>query len=207
MTIVPHADVSAWPQPSIIIWVSPSGSDQWNGTQQYPYKTIERALQDFADGSQLRLMDGIYNPENSIVIDAFSGSIFAENPNNVLIQPSYGLVDAACISIKNSNRFYIMGVNITQAINSAGNQIGLYMSNVTNFVAYSCNVYAFDFQASHPGYGIQASGKGRIEKCYTYNLTGNIVYGIKATGFDIIDCEATSLSGTTVVGIEGDDKF
>jgi len=201
------ATPTLWPQPSIIIWVSPNGSDTiGNGTTLHPYKTIEYALYNFTEGNQIRLMDGIYTPANSIVIDGISGSIFAENPNEVTIKPLLATIDNACISIKNVERFSISGVNIVQPDDSTDNYAGVYANNVNNLVVYSCNVYNFDFPLTQIGYGIFASGTGRIERCYVYNVTGGEIYGIKTTGLDIVDCEAAVLSGVSVTGIAGDNK-
>jgi len=197
-----YAAPSTYPPEGVIIWVSPDGDDLGNGSQLYPYATIDRALQDFVDGKQIRLMDGTYTPANTVVIDGISGSIFAENPNDATIQPVLGTIDSACISIKNIDRFSITGVNIVQPSNTTGNYVGLYVDNVTNFVAYSCNVSAFDFPADSAGYGILAAGSGRIERCSAYNINGNEIYGIKTTGIGVIDCEVTALSGAVVRGID-----
>jgi hypothetical protein len=192
---------TSWPQPSIIIWVSPNGSDTGDGTYLHPYKTIEHALTVFNAGDQIRLMDGTYTPTDSLVFDGISGSIFAENPNEVIISPIMANIDSACISIKNTDRFSIIGLNVTQA-SSVANNIGIYIDNVTNLLIYSCNVYTFTVPSMHVGYGILASGKGRIERCYAYDIVGETIYGIKTTGIHVIDCEATALRGTTVFGID-----
>lgn len=192
----------------LIIWVSPTGDDLvGNGLQRHPYKTIERALQDFTEGKQIRLLDGTYNPIGTIAIDGISGSIFAENPNDATIQPTRATVDNASVSIKNTERFSITGVNILQPMDPTANYVGLYVNNVNNFLAYSCDVYTFDFSIDHIGYGIFASGGGRIEHCSAYNIIGGEIYGIKTVGISVIECDVTALSGSSVVGIEPLDTY
>ena len=208
MTKPLHAAVSVWPQPSIIIWIATDGNDiTGTGSVDAPYKTIERGLLDFTTGKQLRLKDGIYSPANTIAIDGISGSILAENPNEATIKPVLATIDNACISIRNVDRFSITGIDIVQPDDPTDNYIGLYIDNVTNFVVFSCNINAFDFPSDNTGYGIFASGSGRIEKCSVYNITGNEIYGIKSQGLGVIDCEVTALSGTTVIGIDTLDNY
>ena len=202
------ATPTQYPPDGIIIWVSPNGDDAaGDGSYQTPYATIERGLQDFTAGKQLRLLDGTYTPPNTVQIDGISGSIFAENPNDVTIQPLLATLDSACISIKNTDRFSITGVNIVQPSASDNNYVGLSVDNVDNFLAYSCDVYNFDFPAGMSGFGILAQGGGRVESCAVYNITGDEIYGIRTIGIGVIDCEVTALSGAAVVGIETLDDY
>jgi len=207
----PHAAVSAWPPDSIIIWVSKEGDDDTGtGSQALPYNTIERALDDFSEGKQIRILDGTYIPTDSIVISGVGGSIFAENPYSVYIQPLKTKKHQACIAILDADRFAITGINIIQAADSGGNLIGMYVENVENFIAYTCSVTNFDIP-SGDGYGIFAAGGGRIEHCEVSNFTGsspgNTVYGIKTKGIDVIECDVAAVSGadqTHVVGVQVD---
>ena len=203
------ATPTPYPPDGIIIWVSPNGNDTTgDGSRQAPYSTIERAIQDFADGNQIRLLDGTYNPAGTISIDGITGSIFAENPRDATIQPVQSTVDNASVSIKNTERFSITGVNILQPTNPDGNYVGLYVSNVQNFIAYLCTVHTFNFPAGQTCYGITASGgTGRIEKCSAYNITGDEIYGILTSGVDVIDCDVTALSGASVTGIAARDTY
>jgi len=77
LTIGVHAEPTVL-EPSIIIWVAPWGDDNpGTGSQTDPYLTIERALQDFVDGSQIRLLNGTYTPTDTVMISGLTGSIFA----------------------------------------------------------------------------------------------------------------------------------
>jgi len=197
------ANPTSWPQPSIIIWVSPSGSDiTGTGSDQNPYQTIERALLDFKDGYQIRLMDGTYTPTDTIMISGMTGSIFAENDDEVTIQPQQATGYGAAIAIVNSDRFTIHGVNISQS-ETAGHNYGIYADNVQNFIAYTCTVSGFDCPSGCAG--IWATGTGRIENCTVSDLTignGNL-YGIYSNGLDVIDCEVTALTDSGGNGVTG----
>ena len=193
-----------------IIWVAKTGNDTTGtGSQTEPYLTIDRAIQVFENGDQIRIMDGTYIPTDAVVISGLDGSMFAENPQAVYIQPQKTKNHQACVAIIDADRFSVVGINIIQAADADGNLIGLYVENVENFIAYTCAVSGLE-STSGDVYGIFAAGGGRIENCQVSNLAGagegNIVYGIKTLGVDIIDCSAAALSGvtglTSVVGME-----
>lgn len=194
-----------------IIWIATSGNDTTgNGSQNYPYATLERGAQDFASGDQLRILDGTYTPNDSLVISNKDGSIFAENPNEVTIQPKKTTLHQACIAVLNTNRFSISGIKVKQASDSSGNLAGIYVNDVANFVAYTCTVFSFDAPSGN-AYGIFASGGGRVENCDVYDINGgsveNRIYGIKTIGVDIIDCSVNSLSGVNVTSIEYEGTY
>ena len=205
----PHADQSTWPPDSIIIWVSPDGTDApGDGSRQNPYLTIERAVQDFIDGKQIRLMDGTYTPVDTIVIDGLTGSIFAENPNEATIQPRSTSRYGTALAILNSSRFTVQGVNIlqsteTQTATAVTNTVGLYASNVQNFIAYTCTISGFDCPSGCAG--IWASGTGRIEECTVSDLAidDGTLYGIYANGLSVIDCEIIELTDRGNNGVIG----
>jgi len=192
-----------------IIWVSTAGNDlDGDGSQGAPYASLERALGDFTNGDQIRILDGTFIPTDSIVISGLEGSIFAETPLSVYIQPEKTRAHQACVAIIDAPRFSIIGVNILQAADTTGNLIGLYVENVENFLAYTCAISDFSIP-SGSGYGIFASGDGRIEECLVSNIVGTDVsiHGIKGVGVDVIECEVTQLSGVgacQVIGIEED---
>jgi hypothetical protein len=196
-------DPTPWPQPSIIIWVSPNGSDiDGNGSDQNPYRTIERAMLDFRDGYQIRLMDGTYTPTDTILVSGLTGSIFAENDDEVTIQPQQTTEYGAAIAILNSSRFTIHGVNILQS-DTTGHNYGIYAANVQNFIAYTCTVSGFDCPSGCVG--IWATGTGRIENCTVSDLTidnGDLT-GIYANGLDVVDCSITALIDRGSSGVKG----
>jgi hypothetical protein len=184
-----------------IIWVATTGADTTGtGAQAAPYATIERALQDFESGDQIRILDGTYIPTDSIIISGMDGSIFAENPQEVYIQPQKTKNSQACVAIMDASRFSVTGINIIQAADSGGNLIGLYVENVENFIAYTCSVSGFEVP-SGDAYGIFAAGGGRIEHCQVNNIAGAgdgaAVYGIRTVGIDVIDCSVVALSGVS----------
>lgn len=191
---------------SLIIWVSKEGNDTTgDGSQQNPYLTIERARQDFQFDSQIRILDGLYTPPDTLVFENLYGSIFAETPNGVEIQPQQTTTNGACISITNSSRFLIQGIKVLQSENAATNPIGIYANEVENFTCNTCTISDF-ISPSGDTYGIYAYGSGRIEDCVVEDLdalTGNLC-GIKADGVAVIDCTVRRLSGgasCTVLGI------
>ncbi len=192
-----------------IIWVSTEGNDtSGDGSQGAPYASLERALLSFTNGDQIRILDGTFIPTDSIVISGLEGSIFAETPLAVYIQPAKTRAHQACVAIIDSPRFSVIGVNILQASDTTGNLIGLYVENVENFLAYTCAISDFSVP-SGSGYGIFASGDGRIEGCLVNNITGSdtSICGIKGVGIDVIDSEVSNMSGVgscQVVGIEED---
>jgi hypothetical protein len=181
-----------------IIWVSADeGSDfSGNGAQYTPYATIERALTDFVSGDQIRLLDGTYTPTDSVVISGMDGSLFSENPRGAKIQPQKTTLHQAGVAILEAERFTVQGIVILQAANSTGNFIGLYVENIENFVALTCEVSDFRVP-SGIGYGIFAAGGGRIEGCDVSNFAcgGIELYGIRTKGLDIIDCHTMEISG------------
>jgi hypothetical protein len=191
--------------PSIIIWVAPWGHDNpGTGSQTDPYRTIERALQDFQDGNQIRILDGTYTPTHTIVVSGLEGSIFAENPEGVTIKPQRVTEYGAAIAITNSNRFTIQGVNIIQS-DEAGHVYGIYANDVENFIAYTCSISDFDCPSGCTG--INVIGKGRIENCLIEDLTvdNGDLYGIYADGPDVIDCTVRRLinrGSNAATGIE-----
>lgn len=191
-----------------IIWVSTSGNDSTgNGRRNTPYASIERALQDFVSGDQIRILDGTYIPTDSIIISGMDGSIFAENPGTVYIQPAKTTLHQACVAILETERFSLYGINVLQASESTGNLIGFYVENVDTFLAYSCSVSDFEVPSGN-AFGIWASGSlGRIENCYISNLAcaGGNLCGVKTLGLSVIDTEVMTLSGAgdcEVCGIE-----
>ena len=111
-----------------IIWVATTGNDSTgNGTRSSPYSSIERALQDFVSGDQIRILDGTYIPTDSIIISGMDGSLFAENPGTVYIQPEKTTLHQACVAILETERFSLYGINVLQASESTGNLIGFYV--------------------------------------------------------------------------------
>lgn len=193
-----------------ILWVSAqSGNDtSGNGSYDSPYLTIDKALTEFTNGDQIRLMDGTYIPTDSVIISGVEGSIFSENPNGATIQPEKTRAHQACVAILDSDRFSVIGVNIIQAADTTGNLIGLYAENVENFIAYTCDVSNFSF-LSGTAYGIFAAGGGRVERCSVSNLNslGTNLTGIGTKGVQIIDCTANEVSGCAdcyTIGIDED---
>lgn len=193
---------------TIIIWVSTIGSDATgNGTQAQPYLTIEHALEDFTDGDQLRILDGTYTPTDTIMISGLSGSIFADNPAEVTIQPISTTKFGAAIAVKDSPRFTLQGVNILQATNASSNYVGIYAEDVENFIAFACNISQFNVD-SGDAYGIYVSGSGRVDHCQVGGISiagGGSLYGIKSVGAHVVECSVTELSGEddcAVIGID-----
>jgi len=191
-----------------IIWVSTSGSDTTgNGSRDLPYATLEKAIDNFSSGDQIRILDGKYIPTDSLVISGLEGSIFAENKDTVTIQPIKTEKHQAVIAIINSPRFHVQGINILQASNTNNSFIGLYAEDVDKFLCYTVNVTGFDVPSGN-AYGIYAFGSlGRIENCSVSDIIcgGDTLRGIKTSGFDVIDCSVLELSGTSncdVVPIE-----
>ena len=185
-----------------IIWVSANtGSDiTGTGSKDLPYKTIDKALTVFANQDQIRFLSGggeLYTPTDSIVISGLEGSIFAEDPLGVSIQPQKTTAHWAGLAILNSPRFSLIGFNVLQALAPAGNLGGICADSVDNFLCYTCAVHDFDCPSGDVK-GIFASGSGRIENCQVYNIIagGSMLYGIHTEGVDIIDCEAYELSGS-----------
>jgi hypothetical protein len=181
-----------------IIFVSVLGDDiTGNGSDLYPYATIEKALSVFTDGDQIRLLEGTYTPTDSIVISGLSGSIFAEAPHIALIKPRQTLAYPACVVILDSPRFSLTGLNIEQATDVNTNQIGIYARNVNHLVCFTCSVHDFT-SPSGDVCGIYASGNGRIQDCSVYSLNNVASYlsGIcTSDNIDVIDCEVHNLSG------------
>jgi len=190
-----------------IIWVATTGNDiSGDGTEGRPYASIDRALSDFTNGDQIRILDGTYIPTDSVIISGLEGSLFSENPLAAYIQPEKTTKHQACVAIIDSPRFSVVGVNILQAADASGNLIGLYVENVENFLAYTCSISDFEIP-SGAGYGIYASGDGRIEGCIIKNISGAgaSIHGIQGVGIDVVECEVTHLSGASgcfVTGIE-----
>lgn len=187
-----------------IHWVSAvDGSDiTGDGSRAKPYKTIDKALTVFTNQDQIRILDGTYTPIDSIVISGLEGSIFAENPLGVFIQPQKTRLHVACLAIIDAPRFSLLGFNILQAADSSGNLIGIYAENVENFLCYTCTVSNFEVP-SGIAKGIFASGDGRIENCRVFNFAGAgpLVYGIHGMGVEPIDCAVDNLSA--VNNLEG----
>ena len=197
-----------------IIWVATTGSDTTgDGSKDLPYATLDKALTVFENGDQIRLLDGVYYPSDSLVISNKEGSLFSENPGGATIRPRKTTTSTACIKIASSNRFSIQGINVIQAIDSNNNLMGIYAENVENFLCSTC--FVSDFTApSGDVYGILAhGGLGRIEQCQVEDLVcgGNNLKGIftassgASGGLDIIDCSVRNLSGAgncTVVPVE-----
>jgi hypothetical protein len=182
-----------------IIWVATTGSDTTGtGSRDLPYATIEKAVHEMVSGDQVRILDGTYIPTDTIVVSGIEGSIFAENPLEVTIQPATTEVSGACIAILQSTRFMICGVNILQAVDSSKNLIGLLVRDVDNFIAYTCKVTGFEV-LSGDAYGIYADGSGRIEHCTVGGIvglgSGNTAYGIRTFGIHVIDCSTVEISG------------
>ena len=199
LTISAHANPTSL-QPNIIIWVAKTGNDSTGtGSQQNPYFTIERALQEFVNGSQIRILNGTYTPADTIVINGLEGSIFSETPGGAVIQPQRTTQYGAGIAIINSNRFTVQGVHIkqsteTQTATSVANTIGLYATNIQNFVAHTVTVS--DFVCPSGCAGIWAIGSGRIEQCLIEDLTSDNgdLYGIYANGILVSDSTVRRLS-------------
>lgn len=183
-----------------IICVSPTGSDiTGDGSASAPYQTIDFALTVFASGDQIRLFEGTYTPSDSIVLNNLEGSIFADYPGSAVIRPAL-CTSAACISIMNSNRFTIQGVEVKQDPRRRAS-IGILGHNVDNFICKTCTVDDFIVTSGLVAVGIKANGSGRIDNCNVYDFTSSAdeVYGIHSEDLHIIDCETYEISGTSKV--------
>jgi hypothetical protein len=180
-----------------IIWVSAeSGNDTTgNGSYETPYLTIDKALQEFVSGDQIRLMDGTYTPTDSVIFSGVEGSLFSENPLGAYIQPQKTDSHASCVAVLSSPRFSIIGVNVLQAADSTGNLIGIYAEDVENFLCLTCAVSNFEVP-SGDATGVFAAGDGRVENVDVKDFAGagSIVYGIRTKGVDIIDCTNSNVS-------------
>jgi hypothetical protein len=187
-----------------VMCVSPNGDDTTGtGSFDLPYRTIEHAVSLFVSGDQIRLLEGIFIPTDSIIISGKEGSIFADYPGSAIIQPISATLSAACLEIVHSNRFTVQGIEIKQS-QDGGARIGILANGVENFICYTCSVDGFDV-ASGNTYGILGSGTGRIQNCKIYDIDsfGDELYGIWTNNMHVIDCEVYSLSCTHAVrGVE-----
>lgn len=208
LTVTDSATPTA-PYSGLIIWVATTGSDSTgNGAQGTPYRTIERALLDFTDGSQIRLLDGVYTPVSTVTVSGMAGSIFSETPGGATIRPLNATVHNSAIVVMDSDRFTVQGVNIIQST-ASGHMVGIYAADVTNFIANTCSVADFD---SPSGFnGILASGSGKIENCTIEDIqiTHGDSYCIRSTGIHVIDCtvrRVVNSGGGASVGIDVSDS-
>jgi len=127
----------------------------------------------------------------------------------VYIQPEKTTEHQAGLAILDANRFSLYGINVLQAADPSGNNIGIYAEDITTFLAYTCAVSDFEIP-SGAGHGIFASGLlGRVEHCRVSNLIcgGGALYGIRTDGINVIDCDVTSLSGTGDCELWGIKEF
>ena len=208
LTIDTHADITPL-QPSIIIWVGTNGNDTiGTGSQRTPYLTIERALQDFVNGSQIRLLNGTYTPADTILVNGLAGSIFSETPGGAIIQPQQSTQYGAAIAIIGASRFTIQGVHIqqsteTQAATGGETTVGIYANDVQNFVVHTCTIS--DFSCPSGGAGIWALGTGRIENCTVEDITidSGEFYGIYANGLSVMDSTVRRLANRGNTGALG----
>lgn len=181
-----------------IIWVATDGDDiSGDGSYDNPYETIDTALLYFDDGDQIRLKAGTYTPTDSVEISGYSGSLFADAPGAVFIQPDVTLSHQACVAVSDCERFSIQGITVLQASDPDGNNIGIYASNVQNLIIKTCSVDNFDVVSGN-AYGIMVGGNlGRVEDCDVTNIVcgGDNLYGIYADGINVVSCFVDSLSG------------
>jgi len=191
----------------VIIWVAKTGNDvTGDGSQQNPYLTIERALLDFNNGDQIRILDGVYVTTDTICVTGLAGSIFAETAEGVTIQPLQASVHGSAIYIANAARFFIQGVNIIQSASDTGHVVGIYVDNVENFIAFTCAITDFS-SPSGDVTGIYARGSGRILHCRVEDLSADTgsVCGIDSEGLGVFECTVRRLRSTNGValGIRG----
>jgi len=176
-----------------------NGSDlTGTGSQILPYASIRKAIQNMVSGDQVRILPGTYVETDSVVISGMDGSVFAEYPGTVFIQPEKTTEHQAGLAILDANRFSIYGINVLQAADPSGNLIGIYAEDISTFLAYTCAVSDFEIP-SGAGHGIFASGLlGRIEQCRVTNMNcgGGVLYGIRAIGINVIECDVSDLNGT-----------
>lgn len=182
-----------------IIWVDgTSGSDtSGDGSRQSPYESVDQALSVFTSGDQIRILPGTYVTTDSVVISGLDGSIFAEDPYSVYIQPLKTTRHRACVAILESERFTLQGINVLQAADRSGNLVGIYAEDVDNFLCYTCSVSDFDVPSGN-GVGIFASAEnGRVERSEVsnFNCAGQTTHGIWTKGIPIVDCGVTMVSG------------
>lgn len=192
---------------NIIFVDATDGSDSiGTGSQTNPYASIRKAVSEMSSGDQVRILPGTYVETDSVVVSGLDGSLFAEYPGTVYIQPEKTTEHQAGLAILDANRFSLYGLNVMQAADPSGNLIGIYAEDISTFLAYTCAVSDFEIP-SGAGHGIFASGfLGRVENCRVSNMVcgGGILYGIRTDGINVIDCEAASLSGAgscEVIGI------
>jgi hypothetical protein len=181
-----------------IWWVSPDGSDTTgDGSQTYPFETIEYALTLFASGDQIRLKEGTYETAGTISVSGKDGSIFADIPGAAIISPQAITEDHACVSIKNSNRFYVYGINVIYSDIVTGDLYGIRAKDVDNFICSTCTVSDLESTAGRV-YGIFGAGTGSIIECNVNNLRtgGPYLKGIYAQKIKIINCNVDNLSGS-----------
>jgi len=181
-----------------IIWVATDGDDiTGDGSYDNPFETIDTAVGYFADGDQIRIKAGTYTPTDSVLISGLSGSIFADDPGAVFIQPDVVLSHQAGVAVSDCERFSIEGITVLQASDPDGNNVGIYASNIQNLLIKTCSVDNFDV-VSGSAYGIMVGGNlGRVEDCDVTNFVcgGTALYGIYADGIPVISCQVDALSG------------
>ena len=190
-----------------ILWTDTvNGSDSTgSGSQANPYASIRRAIQTMESGDQIRILPGTYVETDSVVVSGMDGSLFAEYPGTVYIQPEKTTEHQAGLAVLDANRFSIYGLNVLQAADPSGNTVGIYAEDVSTFLAYTCAVSDFEIP-SGAGHGIFASGLlGRVELCRVTNITcnGGILYGIRTNGINVIDCDVSGLTGTGNCEVKG----
>lgn len=183
-----------------MIWVATTGNDSsGDGSQENPYKTIERAISDFTDGDQIRLMPGVYTPATTLIFDYISGSLFSDTAEGATICPVAITSHGAAIYVNSTSRFTIKGINIEQSADAA-HTCGIYMTAVDNIEVSRCAVTNFTSTTADLC-GIYADGSGKVLDCRVEDLVSasGTVYGIWSQGPAVIDCTARRIrspSGT-----------
>ena len=170
----------------------------WDGTIQYPYKTIGQAITNALDNDRIYVFNGIYSEQiiidkplivegqdkNEVILDGrgISDVILVQSSyigiRNITIQNSGSNKDNAGIKIKEGN------ASISQCIFKK-TKTGIYLDSVSDIQISNCLFYQ-----NGEGIFLNSSKEIQIKHCYfTHNGIG--INGFLSNNIAVFNCSAT----------------
>lgn len=96
-----------------VLYVSPIGQDSNEGSANFPFKTITRALQQVRRGGVVQLAEGSYKKDEQFPLQIPDGVTVASDDSRTAVIEGSGLFGAMTVAVVLGDRAQIRGVTIT----------------------------------------------------------------------------------------------
>lgn len=208
------------------IYVSPEGNDLWAGTEDSPFRTILRAVEEQENGDRVILEDGVHQVEVPVRIDGIvQGQLLSRNRGQAIVQAlnvsdpggvitlidcenyvcdSFFMRPPPSIEVPDGEEFSNIPVSLLRVENGRGNLITNVRFEYWDVVGVRSywDLSAFS-STGCPGLSLRSIEVEGIRVSYRISDFPDFVPGGSLSGINILNSGSCSISGVKISDLHG----